>query len=375
MALGHFVIDANPAILFTLLPLFIAQLRLSFALAGLLTTSMLAASTVMQPLFGYVQDRLPLVPLAAVGLVVGGLGVGVTGLIGSYPLLLAAVIIAGLGSAAFHPQAVAQAGRASAPRQDWGIAIFFSGGSAGTALMSIIVVPLEMVVGMPATLVALLPGLVVGSLVLRSYRSWLRPPGPAASARARRRVAFPLALLMVVSVLRSAVVIAFLTFIPTLIVSRGGSVGLGALALAAFLLSGSVGALAGGITAGRIGSQLVVLSSVTLGFVTLLPMVGLAPATMAGWLVVAGVILFASEAQVTALAQRLLPSFAGLASSLMMGVGFGIGNLGAFMTGLIADHTGLAVALELTTLLLLGAIGAIAAYLAVEGRARVEVGS
>src|SRR5665213_1553385 len=80
------------------------------------------------------------------------------------------------------------------------------------------------------------------------------------------------------------------------------------------------------------------------------------------WVFVAGVLFFASEAQVTALAQRLLPAFVGVASSLMMGVGLGIGNGGALVTGAVADRQGIQFALTATTFLMVGAIAAALVY-------------
>ena len=84
----------------------------------------------------------------------------------------------------------------------------------------------------------------------------------------------------------------------------------------------------------------------------------------------AGILLFASEAQVTALAQRLLPAFLGIASSLMMGIGLGVGNLGALGAGVIADRRGISYALTAMTLLLLPAFAASLAYMAAMRRAR-----
>ena len=64
-----------------------------------------------------------------------------------------------------------------------------------------------------------------------------RPPGEATAAASMRAVALPLTMLLLVSILRSAVLTAYLTFLPTLVVFRTGSLGLGGIALAAFLFS------------------------------------------------------------------------------------------------------------------------------------------
>ena len=373
MTLGHLAIDSNAALLFALLPLFVTQLHINFAQAGALATLLLMTSSVTQPLFGLVQDRSPLFPVAAIGLLLAGITMGLTGFATSYAQMVALVLIAGIGIAAFHPQAVAQAARASATSQEWGIAIFFTGASFGTGIMSLLIVPLAARFGPHATIVTLVPAVIAASLFLRALPTWMRPiprpPGSATAAATMRAVAVPLTMLMVVSILRSAVLTAYLTFLPTLVVFRTGSLGLGAVALAAFLFSGSLGAVIGGAVAHRLGSAPVVAVSLIAGLLGLLPVPWLPVPLLVPWLVGAGVLLFASEAQVTALAQRLLPTLVGVASSLIMGVGLGLGNGGAFLTGAIADHRGIQFALTATTFLMVGAIAAAAVYvLSMRGR-------
>jgi FSR family fosmidomycin resistance protein-like MFS transporter len=366
MTLGHLVIDSNAALLFALLPLFVTRLHINFAQAGALATLLLMTSSVTQPLFGYVQDRHPLFPMSSLGLLLAGLAMGLTGFVTSYAQMVALVVIAGIGVAAFHPQAVAQAARASANHQEWGIAIFFTGGSTGTGIMSLLIVPLASRFGPHATLVVLIPAIVAAALFLRAYPTWLRPiprpPGGATAAASIRAVALPLSMLTSVSILRSAVMTAYLTFLPTLVVVRTGSLGLGAVALAAFLFAGSLGALLGGAAAHRFGSAPVVVVSLVSGLLGLLPVPWLPGHLLVPWIFVAGVLMFASEAQVTSLAQRLLPAFVGVASSLIMGVGLGLGNAGALITGAIADRRGIQVALTVITLLMGGAIVAACIY-------------
>jgi FSR family fosmidomycin resistance protein-like MFS transporter len=366
MTFGHLVIDSNNALLFALLPMFVTRLGIDFALAGSLTTVLLMTSSVTQPVFGYLQDRRPLLPLSAIGLVVAGVAMALTGFVSTYPVMLGLVVVAGLGVAAFHPQAVAQAARASSDRPGWGVSFFFSGGSTGTGLMALAIVPAASLFGPHATLIVLIPAAIAATLFARAYRTWLRgtPRTDGLTAAASvRPVALPVSLLLAVSILRSAVMTAYLTFLPTLIVLKTGSLALGATALAAFVLSGTLAALLGGVFANRFGGGPVVLVSLIGGLAFLLPAPWLPAPLLIPWMVVAGVMVFASEAQVTALAQRLLPGFVGIASSLMMGVGLGIGNVGGLLAGVIADQRGVPFALTATTLLLVGAIAAAAGYM------------
>ena len=356
MTFGHAVIDGNPALIFALVPVIVSHLRIDLAHAGALVTLLLMTSSITQPVFGFLQDRRPLFPTASLGLLLAGAAMAATGFVATYAQMVVLVLIAGLGIAAFHPQAVAQAGRASDGRTEWGIAIFFTGGSTGTAIMSLAIVPLVAMFGPHATLVALVPAVLTALLFARAYATWMgaeaRPEGSPTAGSSMRAVARPLSLLLSVSILRSAVLTAYLAFLPALVVFRTGSLALGAGALAAFLFAGSVGALLGGAAAHRFGGSRVVTVSLITGMVGLLPVSWLPASILVPWMFVAGVLMFASEAQVTALAQRLLPAFVGVASSLMMGVGLGIGNVGAFVTGAIADRRGIQFAITAVTLLL-----------------------
>ena len=356
MTFGHAVIDSNPALIFALVPVIVSHLRIDLAHAGALVTLLLMTSSITQPVFGFLQDRRPLFPMASLGLLLAGAAMAATGFVTTYAQMVVLVLIAGLGIAAFHPQAVAQAGRASDGRTEWGIAIFFTGGSTGTAIMSLAIVPLVAAFGPHGTLIALLPAAVAAALFARAYSSWMgaesRAAGSPTAASSMRAVAGPLSLLLSVSILRSAVLTAYLAFLPALVVVRTGSLALGAAALAAFLFAGSIGALLGGAAAHRFGGSIVVTVSLITGMIGLLPVPWLPTPILVPWMFLAGALMFASEAQVTALAQRLLPAFVGVASSLMMGVGLGLGNLGAFATGALADRRGIQFAITAVTLLL-----------------------
>jgi FSR family fosmidomycin resistance protein-like MFS transporter len=62
-------------------------------------------SSVVQPLFGLLADRLTMAWLLPVSTLIGGLGVGLAGLSDSHTLTLAAVAVSGIGIAAYHPEA------------------------------------------------------------------------------------------------------------------------------------------------------------------------------------------------------------------------------------------------------------------------------
>jgi FSR family fosmidomycin resistance protein-like MFS transporter len=53
----------------------------------------------------------------------------------SYPVVIAAVLISGLGSAIFHPEALVRARAVFATRPTTAVSVFFAGGNIGFAPM------------------------------------------------------------------------------------------------------------------------------------------------------------------------------------------------------------------------------------------------
>ena len=104
LALSHLAADLNQGALPALLPLLISQRHLSYSIAAGLVMSMTAMSSFLQPVFGWAADRRPTSWLAPLGLLVSGISMAATGILGSYFGLILAVALSGLGLAAFHPE-------------------------------------------------------------------------------------------------------------------------------------------------------------------------------------------------------------------------------------------------------------------------------
>src|SRR3954451_22098411 len=84
LALSHLAADLNQGALPALLPLLISQRHLSYSVAAGLVMSMSAMSSFLQPVFGWAADRRPTSWLAPLGLLVSGISMAATGVLGSY---------------------------------------------------------------------------------------------------------------------------------------------------------------------------------------------------------------------------------------------------------------------------------------------------
>src|SRR5438128_8847610 len=142
---AHFVNDFYVAFLAPLLPLVVAKFNLSLALAGLLATVLTTSAAMTQPLFGIMADRLNRRIFVILGPTLTVLAMGLMGLAPSYALLMALLLIAGTGTASFHPQGASTAGEASGHRKGTGLSLFVGGGdlgySRGPLIVAFVVAP------------------------------------------------------------------------------------------------------------------------------------------------------------------------------------------------------------------------------------------
>ncbi len=343
MTLGHLLNDLYANFLTPILPLLIQHFGLSMTLAGLLTTLRMLSGQVSQPLYGFLGDRLGRRWLLGLGPLLTITIMGLTGWAPNYAILALLVVMAGVGSASFHPQGAAVAGEASGRRHGLWMGVFLSGGVLGVALAPWLIVPIVSRWGLRATLLAAVPGLIVGVFLWASERrlhlgsvvhrpSWKVDFGGRGGA---------LALLLAITALRTVMESSMITFLPVLMRDRGFSLmGAGAI-LSLFLLCTAVASVIGGHL-GDLGDPRRVMGVALLMVTPFLQWAMRAQgASMVALWTLSGMFLMASMSLNTSMAQRLAPGDAGMASSVTMGLGLGLGGVGATLVGRLADAIGL----------------------------------
>jgi FSR family fosmidomycin resistance protein-like MFS transporter len=351
LSAGHCCADCCQGAVPAALPFLVQQRHLSYAVAFALVLAQTVASSVVQPVFGWLSDRWRLAWLMPAGLVLAGLGLGVSLLAPTYLLTWLAVGVSGLGIAAFHPEGARYANRASGPRRATGMSIFSVGGNLGFAVGPLIATPILLVLGLDGGWLLAIPG-VAASLVLLvtlpivTGTAAERGGGPSHAAEPTAREpdrwgAF--GRLTGALVCRSVIFYGLNTTLPLFFVHvLRESKGVGGSALTLFLLCGAAGALVAGRLADRFPRRLVVLYA----FVAAVPLgLGLAlaasPAAALALLVPLGMALFMPSSVMVVLGQEYLPNRIGTASGVTLGLAISIGGLAEPGLGAVGDHFGL----------------------------------
>ncbi len=358
LSLSHMVTDLSQGALPILLPSLKTTLDLSYTQIGVIVLVQNVTSSIIQPLFGVVTDKVSLPWLLPVSVFLSGLGLAITGFMSTYAMLLLAVIVGGLGVAGFHPQASKSVHFVSDEALRGRSMGFFSvGGNMGMAIGAAFMMLLTTLPGgLVNTIWFILPSSVTALLLWRhlnkvSPQSFHRADRPAAGTTKSIRMA-PLLVLLTFIFCRSTLHAGLSTYIPIYYVNylNGSTVYAGYL-LSLFLFGGVFGTYIGATLSDKFGRKAIITFSMAI----VLPMVAAIPYTSGITTMIllafTGFALIASFATTLVLAQEMMPGYEGMASGLTIGLTIGLGGVGVTGLGYIADLKGIPAVFAILPLL------------------------
>lgn len=349
LSLAHMLNDCYMNYIQTLLPFMIAA-GLAVSKGAFLIATFTFTSSVVQPLFGYLVDRKNQRWLVYAGTVWMGLLLGLIGLVNNYFLMLAIAAAAGLGTAAFHPQASAMVTAVSGNRKGLYQSLFIAGGNVGLALTPLLLIPFVNYYGMSYTPVFILPGILVGIILWRAAPQAASRPGkgtPAPLSFNLGPAIYDVGKIILVVSIRSLAFFGFIAFLPVFFMEQGISSLAGGQLIFLMLFAGALGGLTGGFLSDLWGRKKVIVTSLILATPLMyLFLVSQGPLAYVS-LALAGASLMASFSVTVVAAQELMVNSAATASGLMLGFGIGIGGLGVGLLGIPAEAFGSAWVINL----------------------------
>ena len=373
LMLGHFTVDMYVGLLPVLYPLLTDRFDLDLATVGLVSLAYTGVASISQPLFGWVADRYG-TRFTGLTLIWTALTFATIGFAPTFEVLVALAALAGLGSGAFHPLGAVNASAVIPEGQrNTAMSVYVTGGTLGVALGPLVGAVLFGVFGVRGTALMVLPGLSIAFWLLREMRG-IALPRPVRRRDGDGAITAPLpigALAVVVGVmmLRMWTIFGIQAFIPTWYKQLGyGSSFYGPLATTTVLAS-AVGAIGSGTLADRFGRRTVILASLWLSIpVVLLFSSFTGPiAFVTGALI--GLLGASTGPLLLVMAQQLMRGRAGMASGVVLGLGFVTGALGVPVLGALADQIGIAAAMRAQVLVVVATI-ALAWLLPSERRVR-----
>lgn len=371
VALGHFMVDMLNGQRAVLLAYLSGPLGMTNEMLALYSTIYVVSGSLTQPVFGWLSDRVGARWVAAGGVLWMGTAY-ILALITPGTASLWLLVMASVGSAAFHPAGASQAtlrGRTHmAGKETTSAAYFFLYGQAGLFLGPFLAGPLLQRFGLPGLLGVAVLSLPVGinaSMQLRRAVPQEAAGGGAGAgaghadgSRRRREWLLPLLLIASVGGLQAWSQQNMVTFLPKFLNDEGVTPAVYGVIAATFMGGSAIGNTLGGQLADRFGKIRVVVAGLALASLPLL-LIGYTGAS--GWLYLlvplAGALTGSAHSSIVVMAQRLMRGGMALATGLILGFMFSAGAVGTLLFGRLADSAGFQPVFYATALVALAAAG------------------
>jgi FSR family fosmidomycin resistance protein-like MFS transporter len=281
------------------------------------------------------------------------------------PMALSLLVMASLGSGAFHPAGAMQATLSGrdlyAGRETTATAYFFVFGQFGHFAGPVLAGPLLERFGTWGLLCLVLPAVPVGinaMMRLPDRRPVATQNLSGTQGNKNRILRMALISFILVAALQSWVQQNMVTFVPKHLSDLGQPASVYGLVAALFMGGSAFGNVLGGSLADRYGKRRVAVSALALASV---PLFLFADVGWSFWIFLvvplAGLLTGAVHSILVVLAQRQIPGGMALASGLILGFMFSSGALGTLFSGYLADLWGLPLVFHMNGLLALAAAG------------------
>ncbi len=336
LSMGHFTVDLYAAVLVPLYPLFTQKLSINLAIISSIIAFGHLISSMMQPIFGYIADKLRHRIFMAWGLILSSIFTPLTIKAPSIAVFMAFLFLGMLGNAFFHPQvsALIKDFNKHNPNLSRAMGIFLGLGTIGYALGPYISTYLVQNFGQNSLLYLIIIGLLASIFIY-----FFVPKMPDRECYIKENFFHIIKevlknkkcmFLMFISTIKSAVSIAFGTYIPFLLISKGFSLSFTGIVVALFFISGGLATIFSSKFEKILGANGVVV----LSFVSVLPLIILFLLTLDKFkylaiifFILSGFFILLSVGIILVHAQRAMPKYLGVISGVMQGFSWGLGAL------------------------------------------------
>src|ERR1700692_5158050 len=169
----HVLNDMMQSLLPSIYPILKTSFHLNFTQIGFITLTFQITASLLQPVIGHYTDRKPMPYSLPVGMVFTLIGLLLLAVAPTFPLLLLAAALIGMGSAVFHPESSRVARMASGGKHGFSQSFFQVGGNTGSAIGPLLAAFIVLPQGQKGMAWFAVPA-IVGIAVLYRIGRWYR---------------------------------------------------------------------------------------------------------------------------------------------------------------------------------------------------------
>lgn len=349
LSFGHFNIDLYAAILVPLYPFITSKLGINLALISSIIAFGHLVSSMMQPLFGFIADKLRHRIFMVWGLVLSSIFIPLTIKTPNARIFLLCLLLGMLGNAFFHPQvsALIKEFNKNNPNLSRAMGIFLGLGTIGYAIGPYIATFFVDKFGENSLLYLIIPGILCAIFIY-----FFVPKMPQKDCYIKENFFFVLKeilknkvcmILLFISVVKSGVSISFGTYIPFLLKNQGFNLETTGLIVTLFFISGGFAT----IISSKIEKYISANGVVVLSFVSILPLTLGFLYTIEKYkflacvlFILTGFFILLSVGVLLVQAQKAMPKYTGVISGVMQGFSWGLGALFLAPLGVLGQNYG-----------------------------------
>ncbi len=346
---GHFNVDLYAAILVPLYPMITSKLGINLASISTIIAIGHLVSSMMQPLFGYISDKLHHRVFMVWGLILTSVFIPLTIKTNTQVLFLLCLMTGMVGNALFHPQvsALVKEFNKNNPELSRYMGIFLGLGTIGYAIGPYLSTLMVENFGLNSLLYLSLLGILSSVFIY-----FFTPKIPYFDAKNKENFTKVLReifknkkciYLTIISIIKSAVSISFGTYIPFLLKTKGFSLETIGLVVTLFFVSGGLAT----IFSSKFEKRLSTNGVVVLSFMSVLPLVllflyflNINKYFACILFILTGFFILLSVGIILVEAQKAIPKYTGVVSGLMQGASWGFGALFLSPLGVIGQVFG-----------------------------------
>ncbi|QQE79880.1 MFS transporter [Alicyclobacillus sp. SO9] len=339
---SHFLNDGAANYLPGILPAVLISLHEPVKMAGVLMAALMIGQA-LQPLMGWIADRVGGRSLIIIGLLSSSLGGALLGVAHYAWVFIGLLLLIGVGSSLFHPQALAVVRSMAQTRQGLTTSVFLVGGELGRGIWPTVASFVVVHHGISSLWIFAVPALITIPFLMR-----FAPKLPAKRTHGNpihiNEHLAPMSLLIGYTGLRALMTFGLVTFVPILWKVYGGTLVGGASIITTMLVIGVIGNLGGGHLADRFGRRPVLVISAFLSAVLIPVLAHVSGAWI--WVIAAivGIFLFLSASTTVLIGQDIFPENRSMGSGIALGFSNGIGAVLVLVIGLwVTDQNVLTV--------------------------------
>ena len=354
LSASHLLNDLMQSLIPASYPLLKEKYALSFVQIGLISLTFQISGAVLQPVVGLITDRKAAPYSPVIGMIFTFSGLISLAFAQNYQIILISVVLIGIGSSIFHPEATRMARYAAGNRQGFAQGIFQVGGQTGGALgpifAAIILVPWglsSLSIFATFALLAMILLVWIGSKQHEISIEFSKNQKDKKNKNELKilspfTIFFSLSIMIFLVFTKNFYTESFRSFYTFYLIEHFGlSIQASQLMLFIFLFSAALGVLIGGIIGDKIGHYWIIMISI-LGPLPLTLILPHADLFWTGILtILINLIMASAFASILIYSIDLLPNRIGLIGGLFYGLNFGLGGIAAGFLGLLTEEYGI----------------------------------